>query len=91
MLNVRAARSENDERHLCPLQLDVIERCVRLWSNKGETVFSPFAGIGSEGYETIRAGRKFVGIEINDRYFDAAVRNCDQAVAERDAQAEMFA
>lgn len=74
-LNGRDARANDDERHICPLQLDLIERCVRLWSNKGETVFSPFAGIGSEGHEAVRLGRKFIGAELKKEYFDAAAKN----------------
>lgn len=81
-LNVRAARNENDEKHVCPLQLDLIDRCVRLWSNKGETVFSPFAGIGSEGYQSLLNERKFVGIEIKDEYHKEAVKNCTEAILE---------
>jgi DNA modification methylase len=81
-LNQRAARMEEDERHLCPLQLDLIERCVRLWSNKGETVFSPFAGIGSEGYISIKHGRSFMGTELKPEYFDLAVTNCREAEIE---------
>lgn len=77
-LNVAIARDNKDERHICPLQLGTIERCVRLWSNKGETVFSPFMGIGSEGYESIRLGRKFIGIELKKNYFDVAVRNLEE-------------
>jgi len=78
-LNTAEARTESDERHICPLQLGVIERCVRLWSNKGETVFSPFAGIGSEGYESLRNGRKFVGVELKREYFEVACRNLRNA------------
>lgn len=78
-LNVRPARSDKDERHICPLQLGTIERCVRLWSNQGETVLSPFAGIGSEGFESIRLGREFVGIELKPEYFDVACRNLQDA------------
>jgi len=78
-LQFTTARDPNDERHICPLQLGTIERCVRLWSNPGETVFSPFAGIGSEGYESIRLGRKFIGIELKKSYWDIAVRNLRQA------------
>jgi hypothetical protein len=72
-LNSRMGRDNNDERHVCPLQLDVIERCLQLWSNPGDVVLSPFAGIGSEGVASLRAGRKFVGVELKDSYFDAAV------------------
>tara|TARA_Y100000310_G_scaffold117187_1_gene115941 strand:- start:5087 stop:7336 length:2250 start_codon:yes stop_codon:yes gene_type:complete len=75
VLNVRAAREEKDERHLCPLQLGVIERTVKLWSNPGDTVFSPFAGIGSEGYQALMLKRKFIGIELKKSYFDTACRN----------------
>ena len=71
---LQAPQKGNDERH-APLQLGTIERCIRLWSNPGETVLSPFAGIGSEGYEVIRLGRRFVGIELKRSYFDAACRN----------------
>lgn len=71
-LNSRMGRESNDERHVCPLQLDVIERCLQLWSNPGDVVLSPFAGIGSEGVAALRAGRKFVGVELKQSYFDAA-------------------
>jgi DNA modification methylase len=74
-LNIRAGRSEADGRHICALQLGLIERCVRLWSNPSETVLSPFAGIGSEGYEALRLGRRFVGIELKREYFETAVMN----------------
>jgi DNA modification methylase len=76
-LNTAAAREDADERHICPLQLPLIERCVRLWSNRGETVFSPFAGIGSEGYVAIQHGRQFVGIELKRSYWKTAVGNLD--------------
>jgi DNA modification methylase len=69
------ARSEDDEKHICPLQLDVINRSIRLWSNKGETVLSPFCGIGSEGYEAIKNGRRFMGIELKPEYAQVAVKN----------------
>lgn len=75
VLGVREARENDDERHLCPLQLPVIERCVRLWSAPGETVLSPFAGIGSEGVGALRHGRRFVGVELKPAYFRVAVRN----------------
>jgi DNA modification methylase len=74
-LNERVAREENDEKHMCPLQLDVIDRCLDLWSNEGDVVFSPFAGIGSEGYCALEMGRKFIGIELKKSYFDVAVSN----------------
>lgn len=78
-LNAAEGRDAEDERHICPLQLPVIERCVRLWSNRGETVFSPFAGIGSEGYEAVRLGRRFVGIELKPSYYRTACKNLGRA------------
>lgn len=78
-LNARPARDENDVRHVCPLQLDVIHRCLQLWSNPGDVVFSPFTGIGSEGYESILCGRKFLGIELKESYFDEACKNLADA------------
>jgi hypothetical protein len=74
-LNVAKAKGAEDDRHICPLQLGVIERCVRLWSNPGDLVLSPFAGIGSEGYEAVRLGRRFVGIELKPLYARTAARN----------------
>lgn len=73
VLNSQQARSEKDEKHICPLQLDVIERCVGLWSNPGDTVFSPFMGIGSEGFQAVKFGRKFFGAELKPEYFAQAV------------------
>lgn len=75
VLNVHAAREDKDEKHLCPLQLDLIERCVRLWSNAGDVVLSPFMGIGSEGYVSLKCGRRFVGVELKAAYFRQALRN----------------
>lgn len=74
-LNERVAREQADERHICPLQLDFIERCVRLWSNPGETVLSPFAGIGSEIYQAVKFGRVGLGIELKESYWRTAVDN----------------
>jgi DNA modification methylase len=74
-LQTAEARDDEDERHVCPLQLGTIERCIRLWSNPGELVLSPFAGIGSEGYEAVRLGRRFIGIELKPSYWRVAVRN----------------
>ena len=74
-LNERIARDDADERHICPLQLDLIERCVRLWSNPGELVLSPFAGIGSELYVATRLGRRAVGIELKPSYWRTAAAN----------------
>ena len=78
-LQYRGARTENDERHICPLQLDVIERGIELWSKEGDTVYSPFMGIGSEGYCAIKAGRKFRGGELKPSYFSVALKNLAQA------------
>ena len=75
VLNVRAARTEGDERHMCPLSLDLIQRCIHLWSNPGDVVLSPFGGVGSEGVGALRAGRKFVGVELKPSYFRTAVSN----------------
>lgn len=74
-LNASVARDDADERHICPLQLDFIERCIRLWSNVGETVFSPFAGIGSEIYVAVKLGRHGLGIELKPSYWSTAVGN----------------
>ena len=81
-LNARVARDDADERHICPLQLDFIDRCVRLWSNPGETVLSPFAGIGSEGYMAVKRGRRFVGIELKPSYWRTACQNLADLEAE---------
>lgn len=80
-LNARAAREERDEAHLCPLQLEVIRRCVRLWSHPSDTVWSPFAGIGSEGYIAVQEGRRFVGAELKSSYYQQAVANLRTASA----------
>ena len=86
VLNRNGARDNADERHICPLQLDVIERAVTLWSNPGDVVFSPFAGIGSEGFQSVKMGRKFVGAELKQSYFDQACANLKTA----GSQAELF-
>lgn len=75
VLNVAVARDSKDERHIAPLQLGVIERAVKLWSNPGDLVLSPFAGIGSEGYVALKHDRRFVGVELKDSYFKTACRN----------------
>jgi DNA modification methylase len=84
-LNAKVAREDADERHLAPLQLEFIERCVRLWSNRGELVLSPFAGIGSEGYVALHHGRRFHGIELKASYWRTAERNLRAAEIDRDA------
>lgn len=83
VLNVSAAKEAQDERHLCPLQLDVIERGVIMWSNPGETVLSPFMGIGSEGVGSVKLGRRFVGVELKEAYWRQACRSLDDAEASR--------
>jgi superfamily II DNA or RNA helicase len=84
-LQHRSAREHADERHIAPLQLQVIHRALQLWSNPGDLVLSPFAGIGSEGWEALKMGRRFVGIELKPSYYREAARNLTAAVAERDA------
>jgi superfamily II DNA or RNA helicase len=79
----RQARDEKDEKHICPLQLDTIERLILLYSNSGDTVFTPFMGIGSEVFQAVKMGRKGVGIELKESYFDIAKRNCASAVEEK--------
>lgn len=86
-LNVQAARDPKDERHICPLQLDLIERALVMWSNRGDTVLSPFMGIGSEGVVSLRTGRKFIGVELKDSYFNQAIRYLQA----EDAQMGLFA
>jgi hypothetical protein len=78
-LNVREARSEEDTRHICPLQLGVIDRVVRLYTNPGELVFSPFTGIGSEGYVSLQRGRRFYGCELKPEYHTQAMKNLGKA------------
>ena len=84
-LNTRVAKDSADERHICPLQLGFIERCVRLWSNPGELVLTPFAGIGSELYQSVKLGRRAVGIELKPSYWRTAVDNLTKLESEMDA------
>lgn len=86
-LNVRDGREQADERHICPLQLDFIERCIRLWSNPGETVLTPFAGIGSEVWVARKLGRRGIGIELKPSYWRTAVDNLRRLDAELDTPA----
>lgn len=88
-LNVAEGRGEDDVKHICPLQLGVIDRLIRLYSDPGEVVFSPFTGIGSEGYTALRLGRRFYGCELKDEYYAAAKRNMERAIAERKADREL--
>ena len=83
-LQYRSAREEKDERHICPLQLPVIQRGIELWSNPGDTVLTPFMGIGSEAYMAVKMGRRAVGVELKDSYFRQAVANVKEAAMERE-------
>jgi hypothetical protein len=78
-LNAAQARESADERHICPLQLDLIERALILWSNPGDTVLSPFMGIGSEGFVSLKQRRRFIGVELKRAYFERASRHLDAA------------
>ena len=89
-LQFRSARDDKDERHICPLQLDVIRRALKLWSNPGDVVLSPFMGIGSEGYVALEEGRRFIGAELKDTYYAQAVANLRSAAAPK-AQVSLFA
>ena len=93
-LNRTAAKEEKDERHICPLQLPVIERCVELWSNPGDIVLDPFDGIGSTGYQSIIMGRRHIGVELKESYFNLAVENCinaeQKAASEKSDQPSLF-
>jgi DNA modification methylase len=81
-LNTRVAKDSADERHICPLQLGFIERCVRLWSNPGELVLTTFAGIGSELYQSVKLGRRAIGIELKPSYWRTAVDNLTRLEAD---------
>lgn len=81
-LNVAAARDDRDEKHMCALPLPIVERCLGLWSNPGDVVLSPYAGIGSEGYQALKMGRRFVGVELKDSYFEHAQMNLHKAKAQ---------
>ena len=88
--NFTQGRENDDEKHLCPLQLGVIERCVKLWSNPDDVVLSPFMGIGSEGYVSIRHNRRFVGCELKASYFRVACENLRDAERNRINEADLF-
>lgn len=83
VLNIKAAREDKDEKHICPLQLDVIERLVRWYSNPNDIVFTPFMGIGSECYQALKMGRRAYGIELKESYYKQAVANCEAVIAEQ--------
>lgn len=82
-LNVGEGRDEDDTKHICPLQLEVIDRLVRLYSNPDEIVFSPFTGIGSEGFIALKRGRRFYGCELKQSYYNTAIRNMERAIQSR--------
>jgi DNA modification methylase len=90
VLPYREARDEEDEKHVHPLQLDVIDRCVTLWSNEGETVFTPFMGVGSEVYGAVRNGRKGIGVELKPSYFRQSVKNVREALKDRTSEQSLF-
>jgi DNA modification methylase len=79
VLNFQIAKDSKDEKHICPLQLDVISRSVELWTNPGDVVFDPYNGIGSTGFEALKLGRKYIGIELKESYFSVAKRNLTDA------------
>ena len=83
-LQFRSAREHDDERHICPLQLEVIRRGIRLWTKAGDVVLTPFLGIGSEAFCAVEMGRKAIGVELMKSYFDQAVKNIDSLAAQRD-------
>ena len=87
-LQYQSAREHDDERHICPLQLGVIRRAIELWTNPGDLVLSPFAGIGSEGYVALQAGRRFIGAELKASYYRQAAANLERAVMH--AQSGLF-
>lgn len=89
VLNVEQARESQDEKHICPLQLDVIERALQLWTNPGDVVLSPFCGIGSEGHESLRLNRRFIGIELKKSYAEVARKNLERVLSSR-RQATLF-
>jgi len=78
-LQYTSARDQKDEKHICPLQLDTVERAINLYTNKGDTVFTPFMGIGTEVYQALKMGRKGIGIELKESYYEQAVKNCQSA------------
>lgn len=92
VLPFKEARDQEDEKHVHPLQLDVIDRCLTLWSNPGEIVLTPFMGVGSEVYAAVRAGRKGIGVELKDSYYRQAVKNVEEAAtSDVQSQRDMFA
>lgn len=82
-LDVAEGRDEKDERHICPLQLGTIERCIRLWSNPGDVVLDPFNGIGSTGYIALKHNRKYIGVELKPSYYNASIRNLNRMISQK--------
>lgn len=90
VLNNTEGTDLGDEKHIAPLQLSVIRKCVQMWSNPGETVFTPFLGIGSEIYESVKLGRKGIGCELKDKYFETAVKNINKAILKKQNVLTLF-
>lgn len=89
-LNKGNAREVKDEKHICPLQLDTIQRCIDLWSKKDDIVLSPFMGIGSEGYKALEMDRKFIGIELKESYFNESIKNLNNVIQNKVNQKSLF-
>ena len=85
-LQYKSAREHDDERHICPLQLEVIRRGIKLWTNPGDVVLTPFLGIGSEVYTAVEMGRRGIGAELKESYFSQAAKN----IASLSQQSDMF-
>lgn len=88
-LNIRAARDADDEKHICPLQLDTIARCLELWSNPGDVILEPFGGVGSVGYQAVSMGRKAIIIELKEIYYYQSIKNM-RSVDKKQDQMEIF-
>jgi DNA modification methylase len=89
-LQYRSGRDGNDEKHICPLQLDTIERIIHLYSNEGETVLSPFGGVGSEGFQALKMNRKSISIELKESYFKINAKNHEDCVNEKQSVLQLF-
>lgn len=89
-LQYRSGRDGNDEKHICPLQLDTIERIIHLYSNEGETVLSPFGGVGSEGFQALKMNRKSISIELKESYFKINAKNHKDCVNEKQSVLQLF-
>jgi hypothetical protein len=86
VLNYRIAREDGDEKHICPLQLDVIERAIVLWSNPGEIIYDPFTGVGSTGFQALQLGRRFIGSELKRKYWETAQKYLVEASKQKQRQ-----